>query len=191
MLLRAKTKAWEFTEGLFSQTGLSSHFQFQMNEVQRFPLCGRLNENVCITCFADDLMSTWRCHMKDSLLPCQFIFCFICSIAWSAVKSNQLAVTHSDDNKSRHYHFYLGPSLKQRQNEIFLSGGRITYDPFMSCWEPLENNNTPQQKHMNNWKAPSVINLMGFAYFASLARSRQKKSHDIWNEKRLQNTLRS
>lgn len=47
----------------------------------------------------------------------------------------------------------------------------------------LENNNTPQQKHMNNWKAPSVINLMGFAYFASLAESRQKKSHGIWKKK--------
>lgn len=52
----------------------------------------------------------------------------------------------------------------------------------------LENNNTPQQKHTNNWKAPSVINLMGFAYFASLTRSRQKKSHGIRRKRPLQNT---
>ena len=33
---------------------------------------------------------------------------------------------------------------------------------------------------MNNWKAPSVINLMGFAYFASLLRT--QKSHGMWKK---------
>lgn len=41
-------------------------------------------------------------------IPRQFIFGFICSVAWGSVRSNQLAVSHSDDNKSRHYHFYSG-----------------------------------------------------------------------------------
>lgn len=78
----------------------------------------RQTENVCITCFAADLMSRWHCQMKDTSLfffsplrpsiPRQFIFGFICSVAWGSVRGNQLAVSHSDDNKSRHYHFYSG-----------------------------------------------------------------------------------
>lgn len=31
-------------------------------------LCGLLNQNVCFTCFAHGLMSTWCCHMKQVLL---------------------------------------------------------------------------------------------------------------------------
>lgn len=47
---------------------LSSYFHFQMNEAQSFsPICGDVNENVQLTCYADDLMSTWLCHMKDFL----------------------------------------------------------------------------------------------------------------------------
>lgn len=51
------------------------------------------------------------------------------------------------------------------EREIFLSGGRITYDPFMSRWEPLKIIIHHSRGSRNNWKAPSVINLMGFAYF--------------------------
>lgn len=132
-------------------------------------------------------MSTWCCHMKGFFffscsvesLVCQFRSCFFCVVAWSFAKSNQLAAAHSDDNKSRHYHFNWGPSSNRGgEREIFLSGGRITYDPFMSRWEPLKIIIHHSRGSSNNWKAPSVINLMGFAYFFSfLTRIRQEKSH--------------
>lgn len=45
---------------------------------------------------------------------------------------------------------------------------------------------------MNNWKAQSVINLMGFAYFASLVGGRQKENHMEYEKKKwLQTVLRS
>lgn len=148
-----------------------------------------MNENVCITRFADDLMSRWHCQMKDFFfllhpnIPCQFIFCFICSVAWGSVTSNQPAVIHSDDNKWRHYHFYTGPSLKRREDEVFssffLSGGGITYDPFMSRWEPLKIIIRHSRSTRTAEKAPSVINLMGFAYFASPARKQAGENHTL------------
>lgn len=55
--------------------------------------------------------------------------------------------------------------IRKGGREIFLSGGRITYDPFMSRWEPLKIIIHHSRGSSNNWKAPSVINLMGFAYF--------------------------
>lgn len=132
-------------------------------------------------------MSTWCCQMKEfyfvKSIPCQFIFSFICSFAWSPVKSNQAADVHSDDNKSRHYHFSSGPSLKtEAEWNIFVRWKNNLWS-FYVLLRTLENNNTAQQKHTNKWKAPSVINLMGFAYFASWARCRQKKSHDVWKKR--------
>lgn len=131
-------------------------------------------------------MSWWHCQMKDFFLPhsnvpCQFIFCFICSVAWGSVTSNQPAVIHSHDNKWRHYHFYSGPSLKRREDEVFffLSGGGITYDPFMSRWEPLKIIICHSRSTRTAEKAPSVINLMGFAYFASPARKQAGENHTL------------
>lgn len=118
-------------------------------------------------------MSTLRCHMKAFFshfivsIPPSIYILFHMQHPWSSVETNQLTVIHSDDNKSRHYHIYLGPSLKRREKEIFLSGGRITYDPFMSCWEPLKII-IHHSRSTYNWNAQSVINLMGFAYFAFL-----------------------
>lgn len=88
-------------------------------------------------------------------------------------QSNELTIIHYDDNKSRHYQFYC------RGRNIFVRWKNNLWS-FYVLLRTLENNNTPRQKHMSNWKAPSVINLMGFAYFTSLTRSRQKKSHGIW-----------
>lgn len=148
--------------------------------------CGWLNEHM--------MLSHERFFYFIESIPCQFIFGFICSIAWSSVKSNQLAVTHSDDNKSRHYHFYLGPSLKQEENEIFLSGGRITYDPFMSCWEPLK----IIIHHSSTWtlKGTECYKSDGICIFCLPSRKQAKEI--TWfilktkkKMKRLQNMLRS
>lgn len=129
-------------------------------------------ENVCITC---DLMSTWCCHMKAFFscsvesVACQFRSCFFCVVAWSSVKSNQLTAVHSDDNKSRRYHFNWGPSLNWggeggREGNIFVRWKNNLWSFYVPL-RTLENNNTPQQRQQQQLKAPSVINLMGFAYF--------------------------
>lgn len=65
--------------------------------------------------------------------------------------------------------------LKQREKEIFLSGGRITYDPFYVLLRTLENNNTPQQKHTNNWKALSVVKSDGICIFCLPSKKQAKE----------------
>lgn len=146
-----------------------------------------MNENVCITCFADDLMSRWHCQMKDFFfllhpnIPCQFIFCFICSVAWGSVTSNQPAVIHSDDNKWRHYHFYTGPSLKRREDEVFSFFFVRWRNNLWSFYVPLrtlENNNTPQQKHTNSWKGTKCYKSDGICIFCLPSKEAgRRKSH--------------
>lgn len=68
---------------------------------------------------------------------------------------------------------------------FFLLGGGITYDPFMSCWEPLKIIIRHSRSTRTAEKAPSVINLMGFAYFASPARKQAGENHilrhsEVW-----------
>lgn len=135
--------------------------------------------NVCITC---DLMSTWCCHMKD-LFPTAWKASPVnldrVSSAWShEAPSEAISSPPSIQMIINHVIITLtGVHLRNRGREIFLSGGRITYDPFMSRWEPLKIIIHHSRGSSNNRKAPSVINLMGFAYFSSLTRIRQKKSH--------------
>lgn len=74
-------------------------------------------------------------------------------------------------------------------NEIFLSGGRITYDPLMSCWEPLtiiihRSRSTPTTE-----KAQSVRNLMGFAYFC-LPEQEGSRGNSTWRKEVVRKTHR-
>lgn len=90
-------------------------------------------------------------------IPRQFIFCFICSVAWGSVRSNQPAVSHSDDNKSRHYHFYSGSIFETEGGRGIFVRWKNNLWSFYVPLRTLENNNTPQQQAHQRLKRHRVL----------------------------------
>lgn len=75
---------------------------------------------------------------------CQFIFILssICGgVAWGSIRGNKLAVVHSDDNKSRHYHFYW-----KWEGSVFVRWKNNLWSLYVLL-RTLENNNTTVKAH--------------------------------------------
>lgn len=99
---------------------------------------------------------------------CQFIFIWssICGVAWGSIRSNKLAVVHSDDNKSRHYHFYwkcVGGIFVRWKNNLW---------SLYVLLRTLENNNTV--KAHERLKGAECYKSDGICIFC-LARSRERR----------------
>ena len=157
-----------------------------MNEVQWCSFVAVWMKNVYITCFADDLMSTWCCHMKDPVLHSKHslsIYTYLVSYSALAQKTLSKAISSAPSTRMvisnviitaiTWVHLWNGGEKK-----IFLSGWKNNlWSFFCVLLRALENNNTPQQRHMN-----AVINLMGFAYFVS-AEGKQEQGNTWYYEK--------
>lgn len=102
-------------------------------------------------------------YCRESV-ACQFRSCFFCVVAWSSVRSIQLASVHSDDNKSRHYHFNWGPSPKQGEGNIFVRWKNNLWSFYVPL-RTLENNNTPQQRQQQQQKGTKCYKSDGICIF--------------------------
>lgn len=182
---KSKNKEQEFSEGCFPP---------RINEARWFYFSLRLNENVCITCFAPDLMSRWHCQMKDFFFFFHSIetfpanLYFVSYAVWREAPSEAISPPSATQMIINHViiTFTPGPSLKRREDGVFLSGGRITYDPFMSRWEPLKIIIHHSSKRTNGWKGTECYKSDGICIFCL-----DPSKEQACREESRTNTLRS